>query len=87
MQGHEFVDQRHHETLAVGHPAGHAQQALGFGGQVADRAPGLVAGVQQVAAVLQESLSGLGQADLAGAAIEQAGLQAFLEAGDLPADM
>ena len=87
VQGHKVVDQRHDKPLAVGHRTGHAQQALGFAGQVADGAQGFFATVLQALAMLQKRLPGLGQADFAGAAIEQAGLQALFQACDLAADL
>ncbi len=85
--GHEGIHQRHDETFAVGYRAGHAQQALGLRGEVADRAQGFVAGVLQALAMLQEGLSGFAQRYSPGAAVEQAGLQALLQAGDLAADV
>ncbi|MNS99921.1 hypothetical protein D3C72_1343360 [compost metagenome] len=87
MARHEFIDQGNDEALAVGHGAGHAQHALGFAGQVAHRAQGFLAGIEKALAMLQEGLPGLGQGHLARAAVEQAGLQAFFEPGDLAADM
>ncbi|MNT98719.1 hypothetical protein D3C72_2413670 [compost metagenome] len=38
VTGHEVRHQGYDEALAVGHRAGHAQQALGFAAEVADRA-------------------------------------------------
>ena len=66
---------------------GEGRKALGFAGQVADGAQGFFATVLQALAMLQKRLPGLGQADFAGAAIEQAGLQALFQAGDLAADL
>ena len=54
---------------------------------VADGAKGFFATVLQALAMLQKRLPGLGQADFAGAAIEQAGLQALFQACDLAADL
>ena len=84
---HEVVDQRHDEFLAVGDRAGHAQQPLGLAGQIGDRLDGFVPGILQVLAVLQEGLAGFGQGDPAGAAVEQSGLQAVFQPGDLAADV
>ena len=87
MALHEVIHQRHDEALTVSYRAGHAQQALGFAGEVADRAQGFLAGILQALAVLQKSLPSLGQRDLARAAVEQAGLQAFFQSGHLAADL
>ena len=84
---HEPRHQRHDKTFAIGHGAGHAQHALGFAGQVAHRAQGLLATVLQALAVLQEGLAGFGQRHLACAAVQQSGLQAFFQARHLPADV
>lgn len=87
MHGHEFVHQRHHEALAVGHRAGHAQQPLGYPAHVVDDSQRLVVAFLQLTAVLQKGLADLGERNLAGAAIEEPGLQPLLEGGDLAADM
>ena len=87
MALHEVVDQRHDEALAIGHGAGHAQQALGLVSQVADGAQRFFAGILQAQAMLQECLPGFGQHDLAGAAVEQPGLQVLFQLGDLTADL
>ncbi|MCY1180360.1 hypothetical protein D9M73_207980 [compost metagenome] len=87
IKPHETGHQRHDEPFAVRHGTGHAQHALGFAGQVADRPQRFFAAILQALAMLQKGLSGLGQCDPAGAAIEQAGLQALFEAYDLSTDM
>ncbi|MNP15240.1 hypothetical protein D3C76_1075900 [compost metagenome] len=87
IQRHETRHQRHDKAFAIGHGAGHAQQALGFAGQVAHGAQGFLAAILQALAVLQEGLPGFAQGHPPGAAIQQAGLQALFKAGDLPADV
>ncbi|MNJ57823.1 hypothetical protein D3C77_534310 [compost metagenome] len=84
---HELVDQRHDETLAIGHRAGHAQQPAGYALQLAEGVEGLVAFLDQPLAAAQKRLAGFGQRDSPGGAVEQAGLQALLQAGNLPADL
>ncbi|MNP14643.1 hypothetical protein D3C76_1069760 [compost metagenome] len=87
IKPHETRHQRHDEAFAIRHGTGHAQHALGFAGQVADRPQRFFAAILQALAMLQKGLSGLGQCDPAGAAIEQAGLQALFQAYDLSTDM
>ena len=87
VQRHEPCHQRHDEALAVGYRAGHAQQALGLAGQVAHGAQGFFAAILQTLAMLQKGLPGLAQGYPARAAIQQAGLQALFQTGDLPADV
>lgn len=87
VQRHESRHQRHDEALAVGHCARHAQQALGFAGQVAHGAQRFLAAILQALAMLQESLPCLAQGYPAGTAVQQARLQAVLQPGDLPADV
>ena len=87
IQPHEAGHQRHDEAFAVSHGAGHAQHAFGFAGQITDRAQRFFATILQTLAMLQEGLPGLGQRDPAGAAVEQARLQALFEAYDLSTDV
>jgi hypothetical protein len=79
--------QRHDESFAIRHGAGHAQHALGLAGKVADGAQGLFAAILQALAVLQKGLAGFGQGHLARTAIQQARLQPFFQASHLPADV
>ncbi|MNY08989.1 hypothetical protein D3C86_1418770 [compost metagenome] len=87
IQPHEAGHQRHDEALAVSHGAGHAQHALGFAGQVADRAQRFFATILQTLAMLQEGLPGLGQRDPTGTAVEQTSLQTLFQAYNLSTDM
>ncbi|MNP18528.1 hypothetical protein D3C76_1110140 [compost metagenome] len=85
VQRHEPCYQRHDEALAVGHRAGHAQQPLGFTGQVAHGTQGFLAAILQALAMLQKGLPRLAQGYPARAAVQQARLQALLQPGDLAA--
>ncbi|MNH19421.1 hypothetical protein D3C79_791570 [compost metagenome] len=87
VQRHKARHQRHNEALAISHCTGHAQQPFGFTGEIAHRAQGFLAAILQALAVLQKGLPGFAQGHLARTAIEQTGLQAILQSGDLAADM
>ena len=61
---------------------GEGQAAADFTGQVGQRAAGIVQYVEDLVSTRQQGAAGLGQANLAAEAVEQAHAQLLFQAGD-----
>ena len=83
----ELQQQRRDVALAVGQRRGDFQAALRRGQVLRHRALGFAQRVQQLAAVLQVELAGVGQRDVAGGAVQQLGTQPRLQPCQLAAHL
>ena len=87
VQQLEVVDQRRDVALAEGGGAGQLEHAAGAGMEVTDGLFGGAEAIEEVMAVLEIHLSGIGETRLTGGAVEQLGIELGFQLADQTTDM